>query len=443
MRYTLEINALARQNLINADGFIKQCFTPGRDCMEISVAAYKTWQFDLEGLPAGLIRRDVAVRDPSKPHGLKLLIEDYPYASDGLMIWEAIQTWVRTYVNRYYLDAAHGSSESSSYSLHDRLQFVITSKKNERPDRYSHIDLLENSAIDDVVVLSVVLEKVKNKNIAVEIYVDKDNARKDEIAALGGQTATGTNVFSAFYDRLKKVMQALRRLKGSSGSRKEKMLAETKVVFDQLTEDAMKLMKDGDYKIYDEKQEVFQREAEGFKKLARARGEGTYLSLANHNSMAGDFNYNGQAADNTSNNEDSFDMFAENDDEKATANPSNGTITVAVWVIIITPLQSTGLYCNAAFGQCLKREGGGHDCVRLWCCWMVEMMVAVVPEMMSGSFKNVDDGGGARNPEYHPPIYLNPVDRFMVNGIQMKNSGMIMLASATSARHACNTGCTG
>jgi len=40
----------------------------------------------------------------------------------------------------------------------------------------------------------------------VEVYEDRDNARKDEIAALGGQTATGTNVFSAFYDRLKEVI---------------------------------------------------------------------------------------------------------------------------------------------------------------------------------------------------------------------------------------------
>ncbi|KAK9231776.1 hypothetical protein WN943_022016 [Citrus x changshan-huyou] len=30
MRYTLEINALARKNLINADGVIESCFTPGR-----------------------------------------------------------------------------------------------------------------------------------------------------------------------------------------------------------------------------------------------------------------------------------------------------------------------------------------------------------------------------------------------------------------------------
>ncbi|CAN6709374.1 unnamed protein product [Malus baccata var. baccata] len=41
----------------------------------------------------------------------------------------------------------------------------------------------------------------------IEIYEDKDNARKDEIAALGGQTATGTNVFSAFYDRLKEIRE--------------------------------------------------------------------------------------------------------------------------------------------------------------------------------------------------------------------------------------------
>ncbi|KVH97896.1 Lipase/lipooxygenase, PLAT/LH2, partial [Cynara cardunculus var. scolymus] len=98
MRYTLEINALARQNLINADGVIEQCFTPGRYCMEISAAAYKHWRFDLEGLPADLIR--------SQRHGLKLLIEDYPYASDGLLIWEAIQNWVRTYVTRYYPDSS-------------------------------------------------------------------------------------------------------------------------------------------------------------------------------------------------------------------------------------------------------------------------------------------------------------------------------------------------
>ncbi|TKY61137.1 Linoleate 13S-lipoxygenase 3-1 [Spatholobus suberectus] len=107
MRYTLDINALARQKLINADGIIESCFTPGRYCMEISSAAYKNfWRFDMEGLPADLIRRGMAVPDPTQPNGVKLLIEDYPYATDGLLIWSAIENWVRTYVNHYYRHAS-------------------------------------------------------------------------------------------------------------------------------------------------------------------------------------------------------------------------------------------------------------------------------------------------------------------------------------------------
>ncbi|KAL3632074.1 hypothetical protein CASFOL_025058 [Castilleja foliolosa] len=107
MRYTLEINALARQKLISVDGVIESCFTCGRYCMEISAAAYKYfWRFDQQGLPADLIRRGMAVPDPTQPHGLKLTIEDYPYATDGLLIWAAIEDWVRSYVNHYYHNSA-------------------------------------------------------------------------------------------------------------------------------------------------------------------------------------------------------------------------------------------------------------------------------------------------------------------------------------------------
>ncbi|KAI3745537.1 hypothetical protein L1987_58651 [Smallanthus sonchifolius] len=46
----------------------------------------------------------MAVSDETMPHGLRLLIEDYPYANDGLLIWSAIEELVQTYVNHYYLD---------------------------------------------------------------------------------------------------------------------------------------------------------------------------------------------------------------------------------------------------------------------------------------------------------------------------------------------------
>lgn len=44
----------------------------------------------------------MAVPDSSYPHGLRLLIKDYPYAADGLEIWSAIKNWVSEYCSFYY-----------------------------------------------------------------------------------------------------------------------------------------------------------------------------------------------------------------------------------------------------------------------------------------------------------------------------------------------------
>ncbi|GKE89677.1 linoleate 13S-lipoxygenase 3-1, chloroplastic-like protein, partial [Tanacetum coccineum] len=69
--------------------------------LEISAAAYKHWHFDLEGLPADLIRSS---RPESKTR-IKTSNRRLPiYDSDGLLIWEAIQNSVQTYINQYYPD---------------------------------------------------------------------------------------------------------------------------------------------------------------------------------------------------------------------------------------------------------------------------------------------------------------------------------------------------
>ncbi|KAJ8536874.1 hypothetical protein K7X08_035275 [Anisodus acutangulus] len=60
-------------------------------------------------------------------------------------------------------------------------------------------------------VRNMIEQVIDTTHKLVDIYEDKDGARKDEIAALGGQTATGTNVFSAFYDRLKEIREYHRR----------------------------------------------------------------------------------------------------------------------------------------------------------------------------------------------------------------------------------------
>ncbi|KAL2337924.1 hypothetical protein Fmac_012370 [Flemingia macrophylla] len=101
-RDTLNINGLARQALINADGIIEKSFLPGRYSVEMSSAVYKNWVFTDQALPTDLVKRGLAVEDPSAPYGLRLVIDDYPYAVDGLEIWDAIKTWVKEYVSLYY-----------------------------------------------------------------------------------------------------------------------------------------------------------------------------------------------------------------------------------------------------------------------------------------------------------------------------------------------------
>ncbi|BAS77442.1 Os02g0194700, partial [Oryza sativa Japonica Group] len=100
-RYTMEINALARESLINADGIIEESFWPGRYAMELSSVAYAaTWRFDAEALPEDLVRRGLAVRQEDGE--LELTIKDYPYANDGLLVWNSIKQWASDYIDFYY-----------------------------------------------------------------------------------------------------------------------------------------------------------------------------------------------------------------------------------------------------------------------------------------------------------------------------------------------------
>jgi len=100
---TMDINAAARKALINAGGIIELNFTPGHYTMEMSSVVYGLdWTFEEQALPNDLLKRGMAVKDPFAPHGIKLVIEDYPYAADGLELWGALKDYITDHVKIFY-----------------------------------------------------------------------------------------------------------------------------------------------------------------------------------------------------------------------------------------------------------------------------------------------------------------------------------------------------
>ncbi|XP_042491493.1 probable linoleate 9S-lipoxygenase 5 [Macadamia integrifolia] len=132
-RDTMNINALARQILTNAGGVLENTVFPAKFSMELSAMVYKSWVFPEQSLPADLIKRGLAIPDSNSPHGLRLLIEDYPYAVDGLEIWSAIEAWVHEYCSFYYPKDEMVQSDSELQSWWAELRDVGHGDKKDEP----------------------------------------------------------------------------------------------------------------------------------------------------------------------------------------------------------------------------------------------------------------------------------------------------------------------
>lgn len=220
-----------------------------------------------------------------------------------------------------------------TFSVKDRFSYVFS----------FYILMVQDAWLDSIEVAT----KYAGKDVVVtKDYDDVQDLSSDDIGKIKRRIAD-------VLEPGETVLHALRRLKGTPKNKKEKMSAETKIVFDQLTEDAMNLMDNGESNVYHEKKEIFEREAEGYESLARARREPTSISAYQERSVLGmewesssdvtnpgapssilpetavaTSSSNATTVEISSNGDDTFDMFAE-DDEHAIAKPSEGSNVIS------------------------------------------------------------------------------------------------------------------
>ncbi|KAI3676054.1 hypothetical protein L1987_85650 [Smallanthus sonchifolius] len=129
----MNINASARNILISSGGVLERTFFTGRYSIELCSKIYKNWVFPNQALPKDLILGGMAVEDSNSPHGLRLTIEDYPYAVDGLEIWSAIKTWVQDYCTFYYKNdgMVQNDTELQSCKLKEIEERMVKMNKDE------------------------------------------------------------------------------------------------------------------------------------------------------------------------------------------------------------------------------------------------------------------------------------------------------------------------
>ncbi|EEF32105.1 conserved hypothetical protein, partial [Ricinus communis] len=175
--------------------------------------------------------------------------------------------------------------------VEDGIQIEPFNLEKEREEGYfdeagNFVEYVNENEVKDAWLDSVAVDP-RYAGKSSKVTTNEDDTKDDVIELSSEDLGMIKKRISSLLEPGETVLQALRRLKGGSNKRKEKMSPQTQLLFDQLTEDANKLLDHGEYNVYHDKQEVFKREAE-----------------------------------TTSNGADEYDMFAD-DDDNAIARPSS------------------------------------------------------------------------------------------------------------------------
>lgn len=75
----------------------------------------------------------MAEEDPTAPNGVRLTVEDYPHAQDGLSLWNAIETFVGEYLDIYYTDSEQVQGDTELQAWWREIRTVGHKDKENEP----------------------------------------------------------------------------------------------------------------------------------------------------------------------------------------------------------------------------------------------------------------------------------------------------------------------
>ncbi len=129
--FMLTNNHLGQQRLVNVGGPVDQLLAGTQaESMELVKDAYREWDINEFAFPKDIENRGMQ----SIPH--------YPYRDDGMLVWDAIRTFVSGYLNHFYPSPTHITSDTELQAWAAELSDAKGGKVKGMPSQISNVNEL-------------------------------------------------------------------------------------------------------------------------------------------------------------------------------------------------------------------------------------------------------------------------------------------------------------